>query len=312
MSVFASIGAYNREEDWLVAIIGIFVVYLVIYPTYIYYLRYRHMRRIKHQIVTSIYNMPIKLTPVELAYIFSAKVKKQQIYATLLDLANRSVLVMHKNHGITTVEIGPKVDKELHPFEMLLLEKIQHNSGNLNVEKLLEGFTSHELASGTKINGSRQYVFWWLLRDTLRARNIIQKNLSKRYAMMLVVYGVISGLVVSVVSVVGLRFVQMIDYGKVDVHRLTQSLGSGLIIWLLMILPLLLVSYLILKYRGRMLGRDWIMTPKYRKYLSQMDAFREFVRLTHKGNLEFESKELYEESMAVTRPYAIACGYIKS
>jgi len=60
-----------------------------------------------------------------------------------------------------------------------------------------------------------------------------------------------------------------------------------------------------------MLGRDWIMTTKYRRYLGQIDAYREFVRMTHKGVLKFESKELYMESMASTRPYAIACGYIK-
>jgi hypothetical protein len=74
---------------------------------------------------------------------------------------------------------------------------------------------------------------------------------------------------------------------------------------------MVLVTFLLLKFRGRMLGRDWIMTEKYRRYIGQMDAFREFVRLAHKGKLRFESKELRKESIAITRPYAIACGFIK-
>jgi hypothetical protein len=311
MSVFASIGVYNRESDWIIALAGLIFVFLIFYPSYILFVRYRHMRRIKHQLVTSMYNLPIKFTPVELAYIFSTKVKSSQLYATLLDLANRSVLVLHNDHGRVTATIGPKVDKNLHSFEKLLIDQIISKSEPANIDKILEGITSYEVKSGVKVSGSKNYVFWWLLRDTLRTRNIIQKKLSKRYAMMLFYFGVVGSLVVSVLSVLFMRFVQMINDGEVDFDRLGQSIYAAIGFWVISIIPMLFVSFVLLKYRGRMLGRDWIMTATYRRYLGQMDAFREFVRLTHKGTLKFESKELYEESLAHTRPYAIACGYIK-
>jgi hypothetical protein len=103
----------------------------------------------------------------------------------------------------------------------------------------------------------------------------------------------------------------MIDGGEVDAGRLLDSMRSSVLLWLMMLIPMLFISFGLLKFRGKMLGRDWVMTKKYRRYLGQIDAFREFVRMTHKGNLKFESKELYTESLAITRPYAIACGYIK-
>jgi hypothetical protein len=269
------------------------------------------MRRIKKQLVTSMYKIPVSMTPTELSYIFSTKVKQPQLYATLLDLANRSIIVMHDKHGKITVENGPKIDKNIHIFEKLLLDQFKDKPHPVNVERVISGFTNYELPKGSKITGSRQYVYWWLLRETLRSRGIIQRHLSKRYASMLLLFGVVGSLVISILSIVAFRFIEMIDIGEVDFGRLYESATSGFVLWLMLVIPMLFISYGLLKYRGRMLGRDWIMTKKYRRYLGQMDAFREFVRLTHKDKLRFESKELKKESIALTRPYAIACGYIK-
>jgi len=311
MSVFAELGAYNREDDWFISLAFLLVAFVLIYPLFILYIRYKHMHRIKKQLVTSMYSLPISMTPVELAYIYSTKVKHQQLYATLLHMANKSIILMHKNSGKTTVETGPKVPSDLASYEQLLFEQFNEKKEPTDIDKVITGYTNFEGENKAKINGSRQYVFWWLLRDTLRARKIIEKHLSKKFAAMLFVYGVMASFVISVVSVVSVRFMQMATEGEIDIDRVVQSIGSGVSLWLLMLLPMIVISFGVLKYKGRMLGREWIMTEKYRRYLGQMDAFREFVRLTHKDKLRFESKELKKESIAHTRPYAIACGYIK-
>jgi hypothetical protein len=269
------------------------------------------MHRIKKQLVTSMYKLPIKMTPVELAYVFSTKVKQMQLYATLLDLANRSIVIMHNKNGKTTIEHGPKVSDDLTSFEILLLNQFKDKSGPVDIDLVLNGFTSNEVKNGVKISGSRQYVFWWLLRDTLRQREIVQRHLSKRYLKMLLSFGGLGSMIVSVVSVFAIRFIQMVNIGEVDVQRLIETIFSGLSFWAITLIPILFVGFFLLKYRGKMLGRHWIMTAKYRRYLGQIDAFREFVRLTHKDKLRFESSELRKESIALTRPFAIACGYIK-
>jgi hypothetical protein len=257
------------------------------------------------------YKLPIKMTPVELAYIFSTKVKKPQLYATLLDLANKSIVVMQNKSGKTTVENGPKVSNELTSFELLLINQFHDKKNPVSTELVLSGFTSYETNKRAIISGSRQYVFWWLLRDTLRRRQIIQIHLGRRYVKMLLTFGGIGSLIVSVLSVFFIRLLQMVNLGEVDGQQLVETIISGIHLWLIALVPMLLISFFLLKYRGKMLGRYWIMTDKYRRYLGQMDAFREFVRLTHKNKLRFESSDLRKESVALTRPYAIACGYIK-
>jgi hypothetical protein len=311
MSALAAIGAQLKESDWLLALAGLFIAYFVIYPLYIVLLRYSRMNRIKKQTVTSVYKLPFAITPAELAYIFSTKVKREQLYATLLHLANRSVVLIHKKNGKLTVENGPKIESDLQPFETLLLNQIYRKLDPVDAEKVLTGFTSYSLQNGTKINGSRQYVFWWLLRDALRNRNIIQRHLNKRYVGMLMVFGAIGSLIVSVLTVTAVRTVQMVDAGKISIEEIGTSISSSISLWIIAVIPMVFVSFILLKFRGRMVGRDWIMTEKYRRYMTQMEAFRAFVKLTHNDALKFESKELKKEALAVTRPYAIACGFTR-
>jgi uncharacterized membrane protein len=311
MSVIAALPAYNRVDDWLISLAGIVLFFFIFYPFYILFLRHRHTRRIKSQLVTSMYKLPIEMNPTELAYIFSTKVKRPQMYATLLDLANRSIVLMHSKKGVTTVEMGPKLDRNLRSSEKLLIKQIELKDAPANIEEIINGYTAYGQNTNAKITGSRQYVFWWLLRDTLRKRGLIQANLSKRYAVMLLAFGVVANSIVSIVAVVAFRLLQMIVSGEVDLNRIGENIVSAAVFSLFLIIPMLFVSFGLLKYRGRMLGRHWIVTKKYKRYVGQMDAFREFVRLTHKDELRFESKELKKESIALTRPYAIACGYIK-
>jgi hypothetical protein len=251
------------------------------------------------------------MSPAELAYIFSSKVKRPQLFATVLDLANRSIVLIHKSQGKLTVVNGPRVDSGLKPFELLLLSNIHGIEDPVNLDSVTDGFTSYKEKNGTKIDGSRQYVFWWILRDTLRNRKIIQTHLTKRYAYMLFMFGVVSSFVAIELIIIITRLLQMISGGEVGIDRLISSAGSGLSFWLIAVLPMLIVSFGLLKFKGRMMGREWVMTDHYKRYLSQIDSFREFVRLTHKDKLKFESKELHKESIALTRPYAIACGFIK-
>jgi hypothetical protein len=311
MSVFGTLSVYSQYQDWLVAGISIYLAYFVIFPIYIFYLRNKHSRRIRRHLVTTAYKLPVNLTPTQLAYIFSSKVSKNQLYATLLDLTNRSLIVMEKEEHGTTISMGPKIDDNLEIFEIHLLNKIKESSRPVTVEKLILGTDSFETKTGEIIKGKSSYIYWWLQRESLRERKIIEKHMTSRYLVLLFKFGVIGGLLISTIPLIIVRFVQMLQSGEVDITILKDNIYSGLIFWIITLIPVCIASFFLLRFKGRMLGRSWLLTNNFKRYLGQLDAFREYVRLSHKDKLRFESKELKKESVARTRPYAIACGYIK-
>lgn len=312
MSTMAMFASTSSIDDWLFAGGVLVVSYLVLYPLYLLFVRIKHTRRIKSQLVTSLYKVPLGLSPAELSYVFSTRVSKAQLYGTLLDLANRSILVLDKNEtGAITVSIGPKIEKELKPHEKLLYGHAQGMTGEVPLERVLQGFTTFKPVGDSEIRGSRQYVFWWLLRDDMRKRKLISKHMTAKYIKMLAIFGFFWSLILSTVPLLIIHILVMLDSGEVDFSHLSESFRAGLTFWLIALPMIILTSFFLLRFRGRMLGREWLMTSNLHRYLQQLEAYREFVRLTHKGTLRFESKELQKEARAITRPYAIAFGYVK-
>lgn len=311
MSSMALFANASRSEDWTVAVGFLVLCYLVVYPLYVFLVRLKHTRRIKNQLVTSLYKIPIGLTPAELSYVFSTRVARRQLLGTVLDLANRSVLMVHKKGTDLKVAVGPKIEGNLKPYEKLLYLHAHTASNEVSAERVVSGFTKYKPAGENEIRGSRQYVFWWLLRDDLRRRKLITQHTTATYLKMLFFFGVVGSLILSIVPLFALRLIQLAQSGKIDLSRLVEALQNGFILWVIVIPAVIVVSFFVLRFKGRMLGREWLMTGKLRHYLNQLDAYREFVRLTHRGSLKFESKELAKEASASTRPFAVAFGYIR-
>lgn len=309
MSVIA--GEYNRSEDWVFVAVLLAFVYLVIYPAYIIFLRNQHARRIKRQLVTSAYKLPISLSPTELAYVFSSRVKKNQLFSTLLDMANRSLIVFKEKNGIIKVEVGPKVESKLSMHEQILFDYIEGSQDAVPVDQVLQGHTI-KMYKKDSISGSRNYVYWWFLRQQLRDRNVIQKQMVSSYTRMLFSFGVVLSLLITTVVVFSWQIIDMALDGEVDFSHATEHLLTSLLAWIVYLIPIIIVSFLCLRFRGKMLGRHWLFTASNKRYLNQIIAYREFVRLTHKNSLRFESKDLEKASRLHTKPYALALEIIDS
>ncbi len=306
----AVVGVYSRSSDYTIAILSIAIGLFIIYPAYLTFQRYRRLRQIKLRRVTSMYTLPIAMSPVEFSYIFSTKVARQQLYATLYDLANKGVVRLYQVSGQEMVEMGPRIG-QVTSFERLLLNYIARSKSASSVKNILQGFTNYELSSGKHIQGSRNYVFWWLLRENLRTRGIIEKRMTGKYTKLVLYYGFLASFILSVVPLFIIRFMQMVNFGEIDLGGLESTLKNGLLFGVIIFLPTIIVSFFLLRLSGKMLGRRWIVTPEFRRYLGQIDAYREFVRLSCKNSLEYSDSELKKEAIRKTKPYAIALGYIK-
>ncbi len=310
MTIFAVGGVDSRTEDWVFVGIVLAIAYLLVYPLYVVFKRSQHARRIKSQLVTSEYKLPIKMTPTELSYVFSSNISKQHLYATLLDLANKSVLVIKQKEGRYFVEPGPRIEGDLSSSESLLADLVLDAGRPLPVSQVISGYTVHRSTKGN-ITGSRHYVFWWILRNQLRKRKVIENHMTGRYTKMLFMFGVVSSLVISMISAGSWRFMQMLDTGEVDFDDLCGHWANAFWIWLILLIPVLIVSFFDLRFRGRMLGRTWLLTKANKRYINQFVAFKEYVRLATRKRLRFESKELEKESKVRVRPYALALRFTK-
>ena len=154
-------------------------------------------------------------------------------------------------------------------------------------------------------------MFWWLLRDSMRNKKIIKTDMRRKYLSMILSFGLCCSFLLIFAAIIGARMFYMLDMGELIIDDFRTSIVNGFLLWLLVAIPCIIASFFLLRFRGRMLGRYWLLTPKYERYIEQFEAYREFVRLTHKGKLHFDSKLLKKESIAQTKPYAIAFGYSK-
>jgi hypothetical protein len=216
-----------------------------------------------------------------------------------------------KKSGIIHADIGPKVDKKLTNYEQFLMTPIEEADEDIAITRIIDGPGQYKLPSGYLIKGSKQYVFWWLLRDTMRKKSLIKTEMWRKYISMIVSFGLMYSFVLIFASILAVRILRMLDTGELIIGDFVTSLENSFLLWAIVALPCIAISFFLLRFRGRMLGRYWLLTPKYERYLEQFEAYREFVRLTHKGKLHFDSKTLEKESLAQTRPYAIAFGYAK-
>ena len=305
------VGEFSRTDDWWIVAIALVLAYFLVYPLYVLYMRFRNARRIKQSIVTSPYKQPLELTPAEMSYLFTSRVRQKQMYGTLLHLANRSIIHLEKKEGVIVASVGPKVEKKLKTYEKFLLLQITNSKRPIPVDQLMRGNTRFKTISDGEVKGSKQYVFWWLLRRQLQDSEHIRSRMIRRYSKMLLLFGVLGSLLVSVVPLLCIRLFQMLRDGEIEFDSLTDSLLHAVQFWAIVVLFFVVVSFFLLKFRGWMLGREWVMSQDMLRYLGQAVSFREFVRLTHKGQLRFESKQLEKESRTNTKPFAIAFGYAK-
>lgn len=66
---------------------------------------------------------------------------------------------------------------------------------------------------------------------------------------------------------------------------------------------------IVVRIKGKLLGRGWILSGKKKRLLGQFDAFREYVRLVQLGKVSFENNDAEKSEKTRTLPYAVALGY---
>lgn len=308
MDVWTSLLEGERYGVWLIGSLFLLIFALVVCP-FIYAYRQRKFRlQIANHVITNTYKLPQEITPAELSYIFSSSIKKRHVYASLMQLVNDGILSGVMHNGSYLLRIGPRVDSRMPLASAYVIDQVEQ-AEQLLPEKLVDGNTSYTVSSTSeKVDGSKLYVFWWLIREGLRERGIIVSRPVKAY-LSVVIKNQLKIVGCTILSVFSLQLLLMVIGGDIDLGA-TRNLLSQAFVGFAVTFPLtFLIAFFLVKIRGRFLGRYWVMTEKKRRLLNQFDAFREYVRLVQEGRAIFESDEAERRARLKTLPYAVALGY---
>lgn len=306
MEILASIFTEGRFEDRAAAVVALISFYGLFYPITVIVTRHISKNRIRRQIVTSAYKLPLHLSPAELSYIFTSKVNQNHIMATLLDLANRSLIILEKKEGKIVAKLGPRVGNKLAIHEKLLIDRIGEDK-SVPLADFTDGLSG---VDGLK-RETKQYHFWWSLRSNMQRERIINSGMKTVYLKMILSYGLLLSLLICCFSAISITIVRMMRVGEIESGQIFTAVVEIICFWFIILIPILVLSFGLLKMRAKNLGRYWLITDKNKRYLPQIIAFREFVLLTHSNKLKFESPTLKAKAKAETRAYAIALGVDK-
>lgn len=311
MDAWTSLIDGEQYGVWVAMSVAYLLFAFVFYPVRYFLKQQKFRRQISTHLVTSVYNLPTELSPAELSYLFSPSVGKRQLYASLMQLTNDGVLHSSVEKGKLQFTIGPRVDTKMPLSSAYLLDILEQSGGALYVEGFTEGNMSYKLPNThEKVDGSKNYVFWWVVREGLRQRGVIVKRPIEAY-FTVILKSHIKLTLLSLFAVGLLHAALMSGQGEISLDA-TGSLLLQTVFWFgVFFIPAFIVSFMSVRIRGKFLGRDWILTDKKQRLLNQFDAFREYVRLVHEGNVAFESDEAQRQAELRVLPFAVALGYAK-
>lgn len=309
MDVWTSFLEGEQLGVWVILSIIFAVFSFGFMPLLYLYRRNKFRTQISSHVVTSNYKLPEQLSPSELSYLFSPSIKKRHMVASTMQMLNDGVLVTHSKEGKLFFAIGPKVDSKISLADAFMLDTIESREDLPGIDDFLSGNTEYKVPNtNEKVEGSRNYVFWWLVREGLRQRDIVVRRPAKQYFMvelktLLLLLGV------SVLTIFTLQVMSMSLRGEID-FAASGDLLMRVVSWTLIFFPLLFLSaFIVVRIKGKLLGRGWILSGKKKRLLGQFDAFREYVRLVQLGKVSFENDDAEKSEKTRTLPYAVALGY---
>lgn len=312
MDVVASLTHGEQYGVWVTLTLLFLVYAIVIFPLRYFAKRQKFRRQISSHLITSSYKLPEKLSPAELSYLFSPSIKKRHIIASLMQLLNDGLLVSKSHEGALGFSIGPRVDSMTALSDTYLIDSIEKNDNSMSFGQLVEGDVSYSVPNTRdKVSGSKVYVFWWLVRQGLRQRGVIVDRPVKAY-FSVIITTLRNIFLLSILNLFTIQLLLLIFGGQIDIDSVISSIKHTTV-WFFLFFPLeIVISFITVRFRGRLLGRGWILTAKKARLLGQFDAYREYVRLVQRGDVLFEHDEAKKRARSITQPYAVALGYART
>ncbi len=269
-----------------------------------------YRRRLKKQVITAEYEPPLGFNPAEIGYMFDGKLGEREIGATVIHLVQRGLLHIKRVNGEKRIFAGPRVDEHLKVYEKKIISEADIEEG-ATAQQLIDRYMS--VSSGKmQVGMSRRIVFTQLVHSDLYRKQYVKGSYLKHFLFNAFKMYLLLCAVLIFIPFITVWFLLTLQNGAFDFLMLFSVVfGSFIFSWILF-LPFFLSACALEYVRGRITGRQWIVTPKLARMWPQIVGFREYVKQVENERLEFYSEQLEEKTKNDLLPYAVALGFVKN
>jgi Predicted membrane protein (DUF2207) len=270
-----------------------------------------YRRRLKKNVITAEYEPPLDLNPAEIGYLFDGKLREREVAATLIHLIQRGLLNVKKTEHGKRIFAGPRVDSNLKSYENKLITVADVPNG-VDVSTILSSFKAMKSKENGVESASMIIVFTHMVHSDLASRQYVKNNAIKAFLLSSFRIMVMLQLLFIVIPLVGVAVFMTLNRGTADLNELGTIAILIVVTVLFFAVPFYVASMLLCLLRGRIVGREWIITDKLERLWPQIVGYRQYVQLVENEKLEFQTEELKKIGKNDTLPYAVALGFVKN
>lgn len=252
--------------------------------------------RIKHTKITVKYEPPSGLSPAEMQHLFGSLPFERTLAATLVSMLHQSYIHIEVKGERKLFKLGPKSSASANSYEKLVLEHMGEH-----------GVTFDDLASSMASDATAR-AFRRGVHDVLREKKLIAGKQVNQFFIRSLKITIVLLLTVVWWPLFVFALVHTLSVSVSDFSSIADFASYGATYSAILLLPLIIASVFVMKYRSQLLGRRWMATPKLDRQWPQIIGFREFTVHCYRSKLKFSSDELSKKARISILPYAIAFG----
>jgi hypothetical protein len=307
-SSFVLRGAEIALLPWI-----IFIMFglLIIMPGALLRRWFFYKRRLSSNVITAEYEPPLGLNPAEVGYLFDGKLRELEVGATIISLIQRGFLHIKKVNNKKKIFTGPRVDSNLKVYEKKLIEEADKSEG-IFASELLSRFTSLKAGNYTIPVISREMIFTQLVHSDLQRHQYVRGSFVYRFLYSTFKIYLLFVALVIYMPLSAVWFFGAVENGATDFSTLGTLLLIGFMVSVFLFVPFYVACMVMNYFRGRVVGREWIITPKLKRLWPQIVGYRQYIKMVENEKLEFSSKSLKSVSKNKSLPYAVALGFVKN
>lgn len=264
---------------------------LIVFPLVARAISRFRLRRLYHaRTILAMYESPAGLTPAEIGYLYDAKLKTNELVATVFDLEYKNVIAIDETGELSRIAVAAEVGKALKAHENFVMNLIDRGE----YRSLFQDLTL-----------LHSQLFKNAVSQSLVTQGLMQPHLYQR-----LFTGAIkmTGFVFIFFSSLVILFLAMMQYAaSSSLPEILFVATIALIAFTMLFTPLYICLGVVLTYIYVQIdGMRWIGTGLLKRTWPDIEGYRMYIEQAQLNRLNFASEELRAKALEKDFSYAVA------